>query len=500
MANPKKEDEQKENSNTNKAAAAMGGVQKPGVGTTQNDNQNVEDGIEKANKFINKQSKIHQSKYTKLNYMTIPQLQAGKKILSDKLADPNVPAVTKTKLKDMYAEYEKSEAKINRYYRAIETNPLTRGFVRGQRDLLTIAQIRAQANRGVFDRDSNGFIKSKRAVADWMRAVNFDKIALGTGVALMGIGVMHIKFGEKTLAQMLSKMLGEFITKNPAAFGLLVSGASLIALSKIIPAIDRKHRKMVAHRAQVNAVFNDMAKAESANESNFDASKLTNPNMSDAEILELGSALCDNEELQKQYIAAVQDKNNILTRTQRLNILKVLQKSNALKKDLENEMSKNGMELKDNSNTKTNTNNSAPAEHQTTVQPAEQTTDKPAEQTTDKPVKQDESQTQDTTKPVKKTEAVKKFEENIKNLALKDSKKLQEAIQNDPNLSAEEKADLIQKAQQAAREKSEEMNATRFGISVDEYRKVKEQAKATGLTITKQIEANNTKLAEQHAK
>lgn len=452
-------EKQKETSNLSEASNALENSNKEKE-NSKKEEQEVSTNVEKANAFVNKQSKkVRQAKYTKLNYMTIPQLQAGKKILTDKIADQNVPEVTKIKLRDMYAEYEKSEAKINNYYRAIETNPLTRGFVRGQRNLLTIAQIRAQANGDVFDRDSKRIIRAKRALADWMRAVNFDKIALGTGIALMGVGVMNIKFGEKTLAQMLGKMLGEFITKNPAAFGLLVSGASLIALSKIIPAIDRKHRKMVKHRAMVNATFNDMAKAETANENNFDASKLDKPKMSDADELELGSALCDNESLKNEYINAVQDPNSLLTRTQKLNILKALKKANELKKELDDELNNSGVKK-----------TSQPENKEEGKETAEPTTSE--------------------SESVNKTNAVKEFEAQISTLALGNSKKLQEAIQNDPNLSEEEKSDLIQKTQQAASTKSDELNASKFGLSVEQYRKVREQAKANGLTIKKQIEAN----------
>lgn len=472
MADPKnpgqmKNDElenndQKKESNLNGVNMAFADPNKP---QEKQDKANEAD-VSKANDFVTKQSKmVHQSKYTKLNYMTIPQIQAGKDILQKKLADPNVPAATKTKLKDMYAEYEKTEAKINRYYRAIETNPLTRGFVRGQRNLLTIAQIRAQANKGVWDKDSNGFIRGSRALADWMRAVNFDKIALGTGVALMGVGMMHVKFNGTSLANILADALKEFITNNPAAFAMLASGASLIALSKVIPAIDRKHRKMVAHRAQVNAVYNDMAKAETANENNLNAEKFSNPNLSEADIQELGSALCDNENLKQQYFQAVQDPNSLLTRTQKLNILKALKKANELKQDLDKQMAENGMNV-----------------------PTEETTEKPTTtQATEKPVEEQAETNQQGEQPatnneIPKTPAVKAFEEQIKQITSINNKKLIEKIQNDPNLSEAEKTDLIEKVHQAASAKAQEMNAAKKAKQAQQTKQAQQAQQAQEAT------------------
>lgn len=281
--------------------------------------------------------KVKYAKHTNVNFMTIQQIQDAKKILNAKLNDRNLDGTIRLKLESLSADYEQAERSIDKYYKAVTDNPKTRSLRYGQRNLLTIAQIR---NKQSFRRNKD----IKYNAVDWMRDVKMDKIALGVGVAAMGVGtymaIASIKVGEKTIGDIIKKALGDWIKSNPWAFGLLAGGASLIALSKLIPAIDKKHQDIVRHKKEVNAMQNSVSEALSADEFQVDSKMLSNADFANSKDFDnFAHALNDNPELRNEYEEAVRNYNDPkytgikLSGTQLKNVLKSLKRSMELQKE-----------------------------------------------------------------------------------------------------------------------------------------------------------------------
>lgn len=215
--------------------------------------------------------------YRSNDMMTIPQIKNAKAIISKKLSEPQDALVVR-KLNALLADYENSERKINKFFKTCSNHKdaRVREFVRGKRNLLTVLDIKRVSRNGKFKDlifkqkgekwDYNAF--------DFLRDIKADKIALGLGVGAMGLGVASIKFGEKSLMDIIKTALSEFLKTNPAAFGLLVGGASMIALSKIVPAIDRKVRDIQRHKTISRAVQNEISAEQFKDISGFGKSSL----------------------------------------------------------------------------------------------------------------------------------------------------------------------------------------------------------------------------------
>ena len=344
--------------------------------------------------------KVKYAKHTNINFMTIQQIQDAKKILNAKLSDRNLDGTIRIKLESLSADYEQAERSIDKYYKAVTDNPKTRSLRYGQRNLLTIAQIK----------NKQGFKKNKDIkynAVDWMRDVKMDKIALGVGVAAMGVGsymaIASIKVGEKTLGEIIKQALGQWIKSNPWAFGLLAGGASLIALSKIVPAIDKKHQDIVRHKKDVNAMQNSISEALSADEFQVDSKMLSNADFANSKDFDnFAHALNDNPKLRDKYIAAINHYNDpendkdytgmTLTGTQIKNVLKALKHSVALQKD-SNKLNKEYVDA-------VKEYNSSLPEETTQQTTTENTTEETKKDTTEE-TKTDETVTQNKTEETK---------------------------------------------------------------------------------------------------
>lgn len=390
--------------------------------------------------------KVKYAKHTNINFMTIQQIQDAKKILNAKLSDRNLDGTIRIKLESLSADYEQAERSIDKYYKAVTDNPKTRSLRYGQRNLLTIAQIR---NKQSFKKNKD----IKYNAVDWMRDVKMDKIALGVGVAAMGVGsymaIASIKVGEKTLGEIIKQALGQWIKSNPWAFGLLAGGASLIALSKIVPAIDKKHQDIVRHKKDVNAMQNSISEALSADEFQVDSKMLSNADFANSKDFDnFAHALNDNPELRYNYEEAVRNYNDPkytgikLSGTQLKNVLKSLKRSIELQKEnqqLSNEYDASVEEY----------NSSLPKE--TTKETSENVAEeKPEEPTT-------------TVSP-----RVKDFEDRLSrictNFDSKELKAIEQRISEDSDLTPEQKAALqanIDAARERIRQSQQKAAATR---------------------------------------
>ncbi|MBQ8424646.1 MAG: hypothetical protein IJX17_01335 [Clostridia bacterium] len=290
---------------------------------------------EKANKTGDKilksaKNNVKKSKYTRINYMTIPQMKAAKAVLDKKIKDcgANKDYAMVNKLQDLHNEYTNSERQINKYYQRVSTNPLTAHILRGKRDILTIATIKG----GKFKEDKG----MKYGMGDWLRDVNASKIAMGVGIAAMGMSALTFKIGGKSILSILKEVLGPLLRQNPLAMGLLLGGASLVTLSKLCPAIARTRRKIKNHKAVVNQAQNDLSEEAAKEENNMNMTSLGHADFADHD--KLAQAFIDNPQLKEQslYYATTgrMPDGQVLTYNQKMNILKAIQKVEGKEKEL----------------------------------------------------------------------------------------------------------------------------------------------------------------------
>lgn len=380
--------------------------------------------------------KVKYAKHTNINFMTIQQIQDAKKILNAKLNDRNLDGTIRLKLESLSADYEQAERSIDKYYKAVTDNPKTRSLRYGQRNLLTIAQIK---NKQSFKRNKD----MKYNAVDWMRDVKMDKIALGVGVAAMGVGsymaIASIKVGEKTLGEIIKQALGQWIKSNPWAFGLLAGGASLIALSKIVPAIDKKHQDIVRHKKDVNAMQNSVSEALSADEFQVDSKMLSDANFDTSKNFDnFAHALNDNPELRNEYEEAVRNYNDPkytgikLSGTQLKNVLKSLKRSMELQKE--------NQKLTDEYNASVDEYNASLPEEAKKETAEKENEEKQVEEPTEKAT--EEKKTEEPTVSPR----VKDFEDRLSrictNFDSKELKAIEQRISEDSDFTPEQKAAL----------------------------------------------------------
>ena len=237
---------------------------------------------------IIKTAKARSSKFTSINFLTIPQIKAAKDVLNKKLGETgNSPAV-QAKLTELLDEYERSEAEIRKWHRNYYNNPKTKEIVKAKGTLaqLTIAKING---KNVGEKEYNGKDKHiKYGMRDKLRNTNLDKWALGIGVTALGLGAagqITSAVAGKSLMQLLKIAIEAMWKNNPAALVALLGGAGLIAASKIVPAIDRSAtrtaRRIREDRMKVNAANNlayagaepEEGKEEKASEASTPAGK-----------------------------------------------------------------------------------------------------------------------------------------------------------------------------------------------------------------------------------
>lgn len=275
--------------------------------------------------------KVKFAKHTNVNFMTIPQIRNAKDILTKKLKTQELNPTTQAKLNQLLFDYEQAERSINKYYQAMESNTKTRGMRKGQRNLLTIAQIRKKEN---FKRDKD----LKYNAVDFMNDIRADKIALGVGIASMSAGMLTaIKINGQSIMQMIGKFLKDFMLKNPASFALLASGAALIAASKIVPAVEKKAKLVRENKYKVNQMQNALSADSNEKEKSVDNLKLLDPGFDKSPAFEdLARQFMDNEALRDRYLNVVnggKDPLIQLNTQQRVNVMKAIKRSIELPKE-----------------------------------------------------------------------------------------------------------------------------------------------------------------------
>jgi len=301
--------------------------------------------VKEANKVLSGKD-IKESKFNKLNYMTIPQLKAGRTILDKKMksfkdGDPMI-----AKLQTLKNEYVNTERKINKYYEAVSRNPLTHTILRGKRDILTIATIKGGKFKGKGDKDM------KYNGADFLRDIKADKIALGVGIGAMGLGALEaLKFNfgswealadggmklnpaaagdpKKSVLKFLLETLGTWIKQNPLAFAFLAGGAALIVASKVCPAIARTSAKIAKNKAMVNEAQNEISAEAATHENNMNLTDLASADFKDVDSLAM--AFLDNPTLKNDALhyamTGKRPDGQVLTTQQKMNILQAIKKS-----------------------------------------------------------------------------------------------------------------------------------------------------------------------------
>lgn len=286
---------------------------------------------------IIKTAKARSSKFTSINFLTIPQIKAAKDVLNKKLGETgNSPAV-QAKLTELLDEYERSEAEIRKWHRNYYNNPKTKEIVKAKGTLaqLTIAKING---KNVGEKEYNGKDKHiKYGMRDKLRNTNLDKWALGIGVTALGLGAagqITSAVAGKSLMQLLKIAIEAMWKNNPAALVALLGGAGLIAASKIVPAIDRSAtrtaRRIREDRMKVNAANNlayagaepEEGKEEKASEAGTPAGKgesaaATKEEATKEEATEAGgtgSATTESEEEKTEDVSKITAENEELKR------------------------------------------------------------------------------------------------------------------------------------------------------------------------------------------
>lgn len=214
-----------------------------------------------------KTRKVRNSKFTSINFMTLPQIKAAKDVLNKKLGETgNSPAV-QAKLTELLDEYERSEAEIRKWYRNYSNNPKTKALFQGKEVLkeLTIAKINGKTSYLRGDKHI------KYGFRDKLRNTNLDKWGLGIGVTALGLGVagqITSATAGKSLMELLKIAIEAMWKNNPVALVALLGGAGLIAASKIVPAIDRTATKTA------RAIRQDRMKVNAANNLAYEGANL----------------------------------------------------------------------------------------------------------------------------------------------------------------------------------------------------------------------------------
>ena len=214
------------------------------------------------------------SKYARLNNMTIPQIQAAKKIVAGKLAAGNLDPLLNNKLTDLANQYEQTEREINKYYQKYATDPRVKHLIAGKKNSLTIAKINQKDYPTRVKGKEEGLRYRKR---DMILDALSSKFTLGIGITALGLGVAgqitSAVFG-KSIMTLLAELVKMMALNNPAALAAIAGGAALIVACKAIPAIRNKVHNFQNKKLQLNKIQNELTGESEKDIDQFDAELL----------------------------------------------------------------------------------------------------------------------------------------------------------------------------------------------------------------------------------
>lgn len=191
----------------------------------------------------------------KANQLTIPQLKKAIELLKSK--QEGASEEVKNKLGAEIVSFQIAQEKLARFAEKMRSGtPQMQEFIRGKKDMYTIAQLRT-----MNEQTTGGLNRTYQfGVGGFMHELGkqFDmkKIALGVGIAALGLGVAGMVTqaitGQGLFAALGSSgalaAVGTFLTANPAALAAVIAGVTLIVARKVLPKIARAVKAHNANR------------------------------------------------------------------------------------------------------------------------------------------------------------------------------------------------------------------------------------------------------------
>lgn len=309
---------------------------------------------------------VKASKYGVLNSMTVDQLKAAKKAFQDRLdKNDDLSPEVREKMTAMVAEYERTERQIHKYYQRVNASPYRDAILNGKGRRYTLATLTIRNIKGLTAVNDKDMGKLDRKV------LTPSNMLIAAGVASTVAGGLSIK------DWFLAKLIWKFLTQNKMQAILFGAGAGLIAAGIIAKKAKKYKAARLAKQAEINKVENEISEENAKTEAVVDEEALKDPKLDlDKTVegllssVETTTKMIDGKKttlvsypLLEQYerIAMTgQVDGRTLSPTQRLNLLKAIQKAKAKLAKLDKEIDK------------TNNTNAPAEEAQEEVQPKEE--------------------------------------------------------------------------------------------------------------------------------
>ena len=211
--------------------------------------------------------KVQSSKYGIVNTMTIPQLKRAKEVLKKK--KDGAEGVTREKMEEMIAEYEKAEKQIHRYYSSVAAHPQGKSLLAIGK-LKTVDTLTIQSIKGLKAVNGRDMSKLDSKVGN--------KIALGAGIGMIAAGALAIGKDDAAIAVTLWKAIKELCTmtggganvKNIVALSLITAGIATIGATHAAKKIKQARKKKEQAQAKIYEAENEMYENATKGESSVD--------------------------------------------------------------------------------------------------------------------------------------------------------------------------------------------------------------------------------------
>lgn len=266
--------------------------------------------------------------------MTIPQLRNAKQIVKAKLAEYKGEPATANKLQSMLYEYDKKELAINRFYTKCvrHKNPNVISLVNGKRNLLRFVDIKRVSKSGEISDINLKSAKRERpdyTAGDFLHDINAHSIAVGVGIATIGVGFASMEFGGKSLLGLIKAALSSLSKNNAIGVAAIFAGATLIASSKVAQLISKKAAQIRRNRDKSNQAQNEIFEQMNGKE----PSEFSRPKE------QIAADIANHPNLLSFYENAVKEPEKYgLTISERINVLGALKEAYSQIDDFERVM------------------------------------------------------------------------------------------------------------------------------------------------------------------
>ena len=201
----------------------------------------------------------------KANKLTIPQLKAAIELLKKK--QEGASEEVKNKLGAEIVSFQIAQEKLARFADKMRSGtPQMQDFIRGKKDMYTITQLRTMNGQTTGGLDRTYQFGVGGFMHELGKQFDMKKIALGVGIAALGLGVTGMVTQAITGQGLFAALgangalaaVGTFLTANPAALAAVIAGVSLIVARKVLPKIARAVKAHNANRRAMREAQLDM--------------------------------------------------------------------------------------------------------------------------------------------------------------------------------------------------------------------------------------------------